>query len=72
MKYTSRMLKVITVCQHDRIHAFVKADLWNALGNTIVEGGMYEISNFLITQAYGFYRPVRSPIKILFTQQNVI
>ncbi|XP_074374247.1 uncharacterized protein LOC141714638 [Apium graveolens] len=52
--------------------AFVRADIWNSLDNTIVEGQMYEITNFITTHASSILRHVRSALKIVFTPLTTV
>ncbi|XP_074378068.1 uncharacterized protein LOC141719592 [Apium graveolens] len=60
------------VCKNDHMQAFVRADIWYSLDNTIVEGQMYEITNFITTHASGTLRPVRSVLKIVFTPLTTV
>ncbi|XP_074352294.1 replication protein A 70 kDa DNA-binding subunit D-like [Apium graveolens] len=52
--------------------AFVRADIWNSLDNTIVKGQMYEITNFITTHASRILRLVRSALKIVFTPLTTV
>ncbi|XP_074369738.1 uncharacterized protein LOC141711229 [Apium graveolens] len=52
--------------------AFVRADIWNSFNNTIVEGQMYEITNFITTHVSSILRPVRSALKIVFTPLTTV
>lgn len=66
------MLYTTFILQYDRIHAFIKADLWNSVHYTIVEGQAYEISNFVTTHPSGILRPVRAALKAFFTHSTTV
>lgn len=54
------------------MHAFIKAELWNAIEHTVTEGNMYHISNFFTKEATGKFRPVHSVFQIIFSPATVV
>lgn len=63
---------MIVHLQNHQIHAFVKGDIWNIIGNQIVEGNVYVVSNFIVKVATGSLRPVHSDMSIMFTNCTIV
>ncbi|KAL1808737.1 hypothetical protein ACET3Z_025727 [Daucus carota] len=55
-----------------RIHARVNNDIWQSLDGLIVEGGLYEISTFTLTNSSAFLRPVSSTRSIRFLNVTTV
>ncbi|WOH11273.1 hypothetical protein DCAR_0830754 [Daucus carota subsp. sativus] len=54
------------------IHARVNNDIWQSLDCLIVEGGLYEISTFALTNSSAFLRPVSSTRSIRFLNVTTV
>lgn len=46
--------------------------LWNIVGNNMLEGHIYEISNFIIEEATGDFRPVHFNLRIKFSSSTTV
>lgn len=53
--------------QDYHVHAFGEQSFWQLLENCIHEGNIYHVIHFRTVKATGFFRPVSSPIRIVFT-----
>lgn len=54
------------------MHAMVNPDLWINYNNAILEGGLYQITNVRVRQAFGCYRPVSTSKCITFVPSTII
>lgn len=64
-------LYFITIQNH-HIHAFALPEDWNRFLTIILEGRLYEISDFYAKKTQGHLRPVSSALKIYFTDSTVV
>ncbi|KAK1395936.1 hypothetical protein POM88_005799 [Heracleum sosnowskyi] len=54
------------------VHAYVYADKWQSISKIMVEGGLYEVSNFYTKDALGSFKPVSSKILINFSPSTKV
>lgn len=58
--------------QNYAIHASIRHELWNIFVNVIMEGNIYDISQFSTIVARGKVRPLRSHMCITFTNRTLV
>lgn len=56
--------------QNNHLHAFASPPFWQWFDELIQEGNVYEFIDFTTVEANGHFRPVSSPVKILFTHET--
>lgn len=66
------MFKCLFNEQNNHIHATISPHLWNNFHNVILEGGLYEIVNVRVLEAYGYFRPVSATKCISFLSSTLI
>ncbi|KAK1378621.1 hypothetical protein POM88_025365 [Heracleum sosnowskyi] len=58
--------------ENHHVHAFALPEDWNKFLTVILEGRLYEISDFYAKRAQGHLRSVSSEFKIYFTDSTVV